>query len=774
MPVPQTADIFQPKSESLTTLLQEIDRHKTALPNFQREWVWDPSMVRDLVVSVANRYPAGSLLTMPNTGDRFALRPFSGAGDVLRTEPTLMILDGQQRLTSLYQALFSTDGIRDAQGKTSYLYLDVARLLASDGTEQQTEATIDEAIFIATVNKAGQRVRSRSLRVFDDLTGIDNEIAHGAMPLSVVFNDKLKNQWLDAYVDHHDEWNKEEFRQFLKEWEDEVAPWLDRIRDYRFPVIELNKDMDLHAICYIFEKVNSTGVALTVFELCTAILWAQGLRLNDTWKETRNRLKREQILRMQGELEGATFLQVISLLSTLSRKRSSAGGRVAVSCRREELLQLSRETVEEWWPVAEQGYREASRFMANQGILSARVLPYTTLLLPLAAVLGYVGHADKNAVISDTWDKIARWYWCSVFTQRYSGSVETSAALDFEQLLTWIEGGDEPDAVRTFTFQADRLQEVSTVQNAIFKGILCLLAKHGAIDFSGQSKLSVDLDYLSKLDHHHIFPTKALESLGIVDRRKNSIVNKTLISATANRKISGRMPATYIATMNDRIGDERTTEILRSHLINRAALENNDWNEFYLSRREELRHLVSAECGGTVQEFSDGKQVPLPKRVLLITTDVSAIERRLRALIAQRIDDDWTRVPQHLRVRSDDRITAALANNPGLDPASLRTASSRLTFSDLRELEAMITSKLLWPLFVDVFKNKETLPHRFGQIAAARNAAAHLREIDQVTAADAEAGIAWFNAILNRAEAAAERGDAPLPYDEDDDDDAAV
>src|SRR5687768_18345099 len=130
MAVPSTADIFQPKSEALASLLPEIHAHKAALPNFQREWVWEPFMVKDLIISVANRYPAGSLLTMPSSGAKFALRPFSGSGTELKTTPTLMVLDGQQRLTSLYQALFSKSGIKDPKGGTHFVYLDVKKLTA--------------------------------------------------------------------------------------------------------------------------------------------------------------------------------------------------------------------------------------------------------------------------------------------------------------------------------------------------------------------------------------------------------------------------------------------------------------------------------------------------------------------------------------------------------------------------------------------------------------------------------------------------------------------
>ena len=75
--------LFVAKPVQLSTLLTGIQQHDVALPNFQRPWVWNPNMVRELIISVAYRYPAGSLLTMPIKANQFGLRPFEGAGEKL-------------------------------------------------------------------------------------------------------------------------------------------------------------------------------------------------------------------------------------------------------------------------------------------------------------------------------------------------------------------------------------------------------------------------------------------------------------------------------------------------------------------------------------------------------------------------------------------------------------------------------------------------------------------------------------------------------------------
>lgn len=749
MSVPHSADIFQAKSESLATLLPEIDRHKAALPNFQREWVWETQMVADLIVSVANRYPAGSLLTMPNNSrdEKFSLRPFSGSGDTLKTDPTLMILDGQQRLTSLYQALYSKNGVRDRSGKVYYIYLNVKELMKFDETTTQTEDTFEQCI-MAVQETSGQRLYYRGLRDYDDVSTRDQEIALGYLPLYSVFNPNDLDSWRDQYIDENAGDSIQKLRELRKEWDAEVAPWIQRIRDYRFPVIELNQDMELHAICHIFEKVNSTGVPLTVFELCTAILWAKGFHLNEEWDKTKTRLKNDNILRMQGDLDGTTFLQTISLLATLERKQRNPGSRVAVSMRREALLRLDKETVQKWWNVADRAYRDASRFMLQQGIIAPRILPYTTMLAPLAAILGHLRVKLGDVAYGSASPKIEQWYWCSVFGNRYSGTSETAAAADVEQVVNWAMGGPEPDVIRTFSFSADRLLEISTIRNVVYKGVLSLLAKNGAKDFSGEGPLSTQLFYDMNQDHHHIFPRAALDRVGANGPKRESIINKTLIGSATNRSIGGRLPSQYIATLRERHGAERMDEILRSHLIDPTSLENDDWEQFVLLRRDAIKTLIETTCGRKLIDFSDGLKVSLPIQVQLVADSVRDVELALRDLIASRLTDDWSLVPDHVRIKIDDRINRAATENPALRTEGVETVVDKLSYADLRELEGLITGKQTWAYFSDVFGSKEMLANRFRQIAPLRNASAHHREITDLEKTDAEAAVIWFDSAL--------------------------
>lgn len=336
MHLPSEGNLFTAKPEPLSDLLSGIHRHKIALPDFQRPWVWEPQMIRDLLISVAYRYPAGSLLTMPVTTASFALRAFEGSGESLSERPNLMVLDGQQRLTSLYQTLYRRDGVR-IKNRIFHFYLDVSVLLSDPDDINVGDPYFDEALFFVQ-ERQNNRVRYDRLTPLYDITTRNQELAHSALPISCLFDaDGELAEWRQEYLLLQADNDMAKYLELDKRWNRLVKPWLDRIRNYPFPVVELRPDMPLGAICHIFEKVNSTGVPLDVFDLCTAILWAQGFKLNQEWEQTRAQL--QPLMRMQ-PLSGTYFLQGLALLDALERKATDP--KVAVSCRKQDLMKIGR------------------------------------------------------------------------------------------------------------------------------------------------------------------------------------------------------------------------------------------------------------------------------------------------------------------------------------------------------------------------------------------------------------------------------------------------
>ncbi len=243
----------------LKTLLGHIAQRESALPDFQRDFVWDPNATQELIVSIASNYPAGSLLRIRNTKQLFACREFQGAPALNGENPTYLVLDGQQRLTSLYQAFFGV-------GEHRY-YLELQKL--TDGVD------FEDAIFHLRANHK----RAKTLASFE--TQADELV----LPLGVLRggNGGYSNWEKTVLRRKRDITETAELYQ-LEDALDEIRQnWIQTIDDYKFPVVTLSDATSAEAVCTIFETLNRTGVKLSPFELLTARFWPQNVNLRALW-----------------------------------------------------------------------------------------------------------------------------------------------------------------------------------------------------------------------------------------------------------------------------------------------------------------------------------------------------------------------------------------------------------------------------------------------------------------------------------------------------------
>ena len=385
---------------------------------------------------------------------------------------------------------------------------------------------------------------------------------------------------------------------------------LQPFRTYQLPIIELKKETTKEAVCLVFEKVNTGGVPLSVFELVTASYAADGYNLRDDWygstlrsvESRHKRLAKEPLL---AGIEATEFLQAITMLETLQRRRADlaagkAGRQVTpVSAKREDILDLDLNAYLAWAERVEQGFMLAAKFLRKECLTALRDLPYRTQLPPLAAVL---------TVLKERWleprihEKLAQWYWCGVLGELYGGAVETRVANDVEELLRWItEEGELPRTVGDAAFNPDRLDRLSSRLSAAYKGLNLLVLRGGAHDFFWKAEIT-ELDQEDvNLDIHHIFPQDWCQKQGIPRKRWNSIINKTPISYKANRMIGGIAPSQYLQKIQNhkqvQLEAPAMDAILQSHLIPAGALRSDDFDAFYNGRKSSLLLLIERAMG---------------------------------------------------------------------------------------------------------------------------------------------------------------------------------
>lgn len=439
-------------------LLKDVGVGKIRLPDFQRDWKWDVDRISSLLASVSLGYPVGVVMLLESGGAdvQFATRLVSGV------EPTSadkvaerLILDGQQRLTALYQALVCGRPVQTLDTRKKRLerwfYIDMDAALDPEG---------DREAAIIAVPPDRQERDNFGKDVVLDVSTTDLECQQGLFPLTKVFDVPATNEWMMSFVGSDPE--------RISRWNAFYQHVLANFIGYTVPVIVLRKDTPREAVCTVFEKVNTGGVVLDVFELLTATFASSEYDLRKDWEERRNRLEEHKVLR---GMQSTDFLQAITLLTTRERRLAWSEGDSekppAVSCKRRDILRLTRPEYERWAPDVEKGFLWAASFLAGEMIFEARDVPYRTQLVPLAAIHVALG---VSAQAIGKVEKIRRWYWCGVLGELYGGAIESRFGNDLQQVTEWCIGADaEPITVYESSFDPGRLLTLRTRNSAAYK-----------------------------------------------------------------------------------------------------------------------------------------------------------------------------------------------------------------------------------------------------------------------------------------------------------------
>jgi len=597
--------MFDSTKEDLKDILRKVDEGKLQLPDFQRDYVWGDEDVQSLIASIAKGFPVGALLTL-ETGGQVAFKPRKLAGvDAANPNPEELLLDGQQRMTSLYQAMFCKKPIRTRTPKKveveRYYYLDIGKA-ASDA------ANIEEAIIGVPADRVIRTNFGRDVEL--DLSKPDFEYEHDLFPLNQVFDHSDWNFGWRGYWNHRKPDRFELEKRFFREV-------IDTIQRYKMPIIRLDKRNSREAICLVFEKVNVGGKKLDAFELVTAIYAASSFDLREDWhgppgKPGRGRsgrmFDRDNPRRVVKDIESTDFLQACTLLHTRQARlaKAAAGAKdddlPAISCKRDALLALPLDAYRAHADAVEAGFIEAAAFLNELKIILAKDVPYPPQITALAATLSVLGDAANAAPARD---KLAQWFWSIALGEQYGSSTESKLARDVPELVAWIaDDGPKPRSVETAIFQQDRLRSLRTRLSAAYKAIHALLMRHGCQDFVSGRGFELMTFYNDKVDVHHVFPQAWCKKQRINPKVFDSIVNKTPLSKKSNIAVGGDAPSVYLKRIETRHGftAERLDGILRTHLIEPRFLRTDDFQGFFDARLAALSGLVSSALAKAVVE----------------------------------------------------------------------------------------------------------------------------------------------------------------------------
>ncbi len=530
--------------KKLLELVRKAYHGEVMLPDFQRNFIWARNDIEELICSLLERMFIGTFLIqrVNPTDVPFKVIPIEGANKVnggFNPKPEIIVLDGQQRLTSLFYALYSPNIPLKITTNPYAFFIDLKKLSSNN---------VEDAVF----SWSKQWREYKALLDENEEYNLSELKKEKILPLTFLANES--NFWRLWYG---------EFRNLFSDNEaQKIENYLKNIIDYQVHVLSIPLTEKPEDVAILFERINRTGIKLSIFDLLTARLY-KFINLRTEWESAFNeKYWLKQIA--SNDIKNTKIPYYIIQGLALSK---------GMSIKAREIIKidskiLNKTTWKKAVEILENKILSRLFDVSEYGIADYRWFPYPSMI---SIWLGLFIKAEGGEIDIDI-NKINKWYWSVIFTERYSGSTETKQTKDFKDLVSWLTDSNKPPETVTDMRSKLAIMKIDTKYpgSSIYKGVFNLLFKRGAWDFYEKDKIKFSV---KDLEDHHIFPRKFLESKN-VKVEKDVVLNRTLILSSTNRKISRKSPATYIGEMIKIHGsEEEIKKILEKHFINEEMFE---------------------------------------------------------------------------------------------------------------------------------------------------------------------------------------------------------
>ncbi|BAM05287.1 DUF262 domain-containing protein [Phycisphaera mikurensis] len=529
----------EPQSRNLDSFLHEIDKGAIKIPLFQRDFVWERAKSAALLDSVLKGYPVGTFILWKTKERMRSVRDIGGVPlpELPEGETVEQVLDGQQRLTSLYAAV---KGLSIQRGKRVDDFGEIVLDLDADPDGIQP-------LVLPRVPASDEQ---------DETPDADRYA-----PVA-----SLQDKKLFALLGSLDPARSERLLMLR-----------DRLSKYRFSMIIVG-EAPLSTATEIFTRINVTGKALTVFEIMAAKTYNEktGFDLAERFDRFREDLDGVGY----GLISGVSMLQLTSLLLT---EHGSAT--------REDILNLPPAGFPAAWERAVSAAEAAvDHFRQVMRVPVSRLLPYGSLIVPFGF---FFAHHPANANGHER-KALEEFFFRVALTGRYTSAVETKLASD-ARIIAMIARGEEPAFDRTFAAEtsAASIERRGTFRTSgsYVKALLAVLAAQGPRSFSNDAAVTLGNDWLKQANsrnYHHFFPKAFLTKQGVARERANHTANITLVDDFLNKRvIRAQPPSEYLPRFREENPDLDAT--LRSHLIEPGPeLSTDDYGRFFRRRCERL------------------------------------------------------------------------------------------------------------------------------------------------------------------------------------------
>ena len=489
-------------------IVAAVESGQLRIPAFQRGFVWEPDRVAFFMDSLYKGYPFGSLLIWRTNEKLLADRKL---GPLQLPEPKAgypidYVLDGQQRITSVFLTFQTTQKIEESE-EWKDIYFDFT-----------IEDAAQENQFLALNGAEADPSRYSPLRAFFE---------------SVVY------------------------RRLTKDLKDDLTRRLDQVQG-KFQEVPLPaqifKTQNKGAVAVIFERINRQGVPLDTLQLLSAWTWSEDFQLQGEFDELGEEL--DEFGYSSGNVDENLLLRCAAAI-------------LVSNPRPESIVEISGDKVRSRFDEVFNGIKGALDFVRNNfGVQRIDNLPFQTLLVPLSVFFAISGSKEVAVTGEQRSTMWSRWFWRSVFGRRYSSGVLRYLEEDIKSMLQ-LKGGQASNLGEFrvnfgswFFASSFNLGTVNT------KTLILLLAQLKPLSFISGTPINLQAtmkDY-NKAEFHHLMPKAFLKDRGISEH-VNSLANFAFISKADNRKLGGVAPSQYKAHMAKNVDEILDHSLVPSSLF---------------------------------------------------------------------------------------------------------------------------------------------------------------------------------------------------------------
>jgi len=565
---------------SVGTLIRKIEDGEIRLPEMQRPYVWRSSRVRDLFDSLYREYPSGAILLWAMGDQAVPLREFAVSQNTTGLAASHLLLDGQQRLTSLSAVIRGTPLYVKGRASPMELlfnlehpdHLEVVTEVEDTGNSEKDLENTEEI-----EAEAPEATEDELLKVYNKMTFV---VAWGRLErlpqwvkVSDVFKlsdmEILQQAGIESFSDPRG-----------KKYQERLAQ-LRKIKDYTYRLDILGKSLSYEEVTEIFVRVNSLGAKLRGSDLALAQItakWQGSLKIFETFQE--------ECARNNFDLDLGVHIRNLVIFTTGQSKFST-------------LSNLTKDQLQDSWKRACGGMRFAIDFLRNNtGIDNPSLLSSPHLI----SIVAYFCHMRDFRLSPDEAKQLRYWVLLANAKARFSrGSVETLIDQDLSTIRQNKPISEMIDRLRVQFGRLDIVEDELEGRNqssALFKTMFLAFRNAGAKDWHSTLQLSSrNAEDKNLLEAHHIFPQSIIKTK--YDKKDvNDIANFAFIGARTNKKISNAEPKDYfLDLLAERGGDGSIFSTQAIPYQNRELLEVENYKDFLVERRKLIAKALNEFIG---------------------------------------------------------------------------------------------------------------------------------------------------------------------------------